>query len=69
VELGGNVYNCVAPIAIVVNLTISSASRSGRTDQRLTTIDGRLTGVEGALKVFQAQITAAKYSAVPPKEL
>ena len=62
----------VALVGIVVTLIIFSVSGSrteaefrGKTD----TIEGRLTGIEGVLKVLQAQTTAAKFSTASPQEL
>ena len=66
----------VALVGIVVTLIIFSVSGSrteaefrGKTGQRLDTIEGRLTGIEGVLKVLQAQTTAAKFSTASPQEL
>jgi hypothetical protein len=74
--VGAAVTVFFALLGIVVTLIIFSVSGSrteaefrGKTGQRLDTIESRLTGIEGILKVLQAQTTAAKFSAASPQEL
>jgi hypothetical protein len=74
--LGVLVTTFFALIAIVTTLAIFATNKvtvesefRGKTNQRLETIEGKLTSIENTLKILPAQLAVTKFSTAPTAEL